>query len=50
MRTIIMCAAVLLLFGAPEAQVRVGVNINIGRQPVWVRLGMIMLNIIIYLT
>jgi hypothetical protein len=39
MRTIIICAAVLLFFGTTDAQVLVGVNFNIGRQPVWGPVG-----------
>jgi hypothetical protein len=39
MRLLLISAIVLLLFGSPSAQVHVGVNINIGSQPVWGPVG-----------
>lgn len=39
MRLVLIFAIVSLFFGSLEAQVHVGVNINIGRQPVWGPIG-----------
>jgi hypothetical protein len=39
MRRILIFAILCLFFGSPDAQVHVGVNINIGRQPVWGPVG-----------
>jgi hypothetical protein len=39
MRLILIFAVVALFFGSSDAQVNVGVNINIGRQPVWGPVG-----------
>jgi len=46
MRYLLVLIAAVLLSSAVDAQLRINLGFNVDRQPIWVRLDTIMLNII----